>query len=261
LVSNLERLVGAKDLLYMLAWRDVRVRYKQSVMGFFWAVLLPSIVVGAGVLVRFAASRWSGTSITTDDVASIMVRAVAWSFLVSSVRFGTNSLVGNPNLVTKLAFPKEVFPISSVLSSLFDFAIGFGAVLLIMLLMGWVPTVQALWVVPLLLILSALAAGVSLLLAAANLFYRDVKYLVEVLLTYAIFFTPVLYDARALGRWEHLVLLNPAAPLLEALSQVLVYGKAPDLGWVAYSLCISVAVLGMSYWLFKQLEPKFAENI
>jgi ABC-type polysaccharide/polyol phosphate export permease len=259
--SNLAALLRSKDLLYMLTWRDIRVRYKQSIMGFFWAILMPAVVVGAGILVRFAAAQWSGTPLKKSDIGSVMVRAVVWSFIISGIRFGTNSLITNPNLVTKLAFPKEVFPISAVLSNLFDFSIAFTAVLIIMLIFGWIPTAYALLALPLMLLVCAFTTGLSLLLAAANLFFRDVKYLVEVLLTYAIFFTPVLYDASALGRWKVVVLLNPAAPLLEGLADVLVYGRMPELIWLAYSSAASLLLLIVSYWFFKQLEPKFAESL
>ena len=245
----------------MLTWRDIRVRYKQSVMGFFWAILMPAVVVGAGILVRYAAAQWSGTPLTKADIGSVMVRAVVWSFIIAGIRFGTNSLITNPNLVTKLAFPKEVFPISAVLSNLFDFSIAFVAVIIILVFFGWVPTLYALWALPLMLLVCAFTTGLSLLLAAANLFFRDVKYLVEVLLTYAIFFTPVLYDASALGRWKPVILLNPAAPLLEGMADVIVYSRMPDLTWLIYSATASVVLLILSYWFFKQLEPKFAESL
>lgn len=261
LIADLRHLFTARDLLYTLTWRDVRVRYKQSIMGFFWAILMPSLVVGAGILVRVAATRYSGAPLTGQTIASVMVRAVAWSFFVAGIRFGTSSLVSNSSLVTKIAFPKEVFPISAVAANVVDLAIAFAAIILVMVLLGWSPTWQFLWVVPLMLVLGALTIGLSLFLAAANLFYRDVKYLVEAFLTYAIFFTPVLYDADSLGKWKNLVLLNPVAPLLQALSDTLALGHAPETNWVIYSTVSSLVILFASYAFFKRLESAFAENI
>jgi len=260
-LTDLKKLHRSQDLLYMLTWRDVRVRYKQSVMGLFWAILMPGLVIGAGVLVRYAASQWTGTAVTARDIMSVMVRAVVWSFFIAGIRFSTNSLVANSSLVTKIAFPKEVFPISAVLSNLFDFLVAFVAVLVIMLVSGWVPTSHALWTFPLMIVLCALTVGLSLILSAANLFYRDVKYLVEVFITYAIFFTPVLYEASALGRWKNIVLLNPVAPLLEGLADALVFARTPDPYWIAYSAVASLAILLAGYWLFKQVEFKFAESV
>jgi ABC-type polysaccharide/polyol phosphate export permease len=260
-IINLAAIWRFRELLYMLTWRDIRIRYKQSVMGLLWAVLMPSLVVGAGALVRIGAAKYTGHAVSMDDIASVMVRAVAWSFFIAGIRFGTNSLVSNGSLVTKIAFPKEVFPIAATLSSLFDFAVASLAVFAALLFMGWVPHVHGLWAIPLILVLAMLTTGLSLLLAAANLFFRDVKYLVEVFLTYAIFFTPVLYDADMLGEWKTLVLINPVASILEGLAAVLVHDANPDPQWLLYSTVFSFVTLIFGYWLFKQLEPQFAESI
>jgi len=259
--GNITTLWRFRELLYMVTWRDIRIRYKQSVMGLLWAILMPSLIVGAGVLVRLGGAKYTGATISVDDVASVMVRAVAWSFFIASIRFGTNSLIGNSTLVTKIAFPKEVFPVAATLSSLFDFAIASTAVLVVLFVIGWMPGLAALWAVPLIVELGMLTTGLALLLSAANLFFRDVKYLVEVLLTYAIFFTPVLYEASMLGKWSQLIMFNPIAPILEGLSDALVRNRAPDPGWAAYSLAVSSFCLLVGYRLFKQLEPKFAESI
>ncbi len=259
--SDLARLARYRELLLMLAWRDIRVRYKQSAMGLLWAVLMPAIIVGAGVLVRLAAAELSNTRVTASDIASVMIRAVLWSFVVSVVRFGTASLVANPSLVTKIAFPKEVFPFAAVLSCAFDFGIALLAVLVALPWFGWVPSLTALWAIPLLALLFAMVAGVTLVLAALNLYFRDVKYIVEVVLTYAIFVTPVLYPASFAGRWEFLILLNPVAPLLEGISNAMVLGRPPDWPWTAYSAAVAGLALWFGYRLFKRLEAEFAERM
>jgi ABC-type polysaccharide/polyol phosphate export permease len=255
------RLTRFSELLYMLTWRDIRVRYKQSIMGFLWAILTPSLVIGAGVLVRLGLARYAGREISTEEIMSLMVRAVPWTFFVAALRFGTNSLISNTSLVTKVAFPKEVFPISAILSSLFDFAIAGAALLLIIFAMGWMPSLHVLWAVILLLILTSFTAGLTLLLSAANLFFRDVKYLVEIVLTYAIFLTPVLYDASFVGEWQNVLMLNPVAPVLEGLANSVVFHRNPDPLWTAYSATVSVIALVVGYWSFIKLEVKFAESI
>jgi lipopolysaccharide transport system permease protein len=252
-------LIRYRELLYMFIWRDIRIRYKQTLMGFLWALLMPLLIVGAGALVRIAAAKLSGTRVSGVDLASVMVRAVAWSFFVSAIRFGANSLVSNASLVSRIAFPKEVFPISAVLSSLFDFLVAIAFVAVLLALLGLPPTVQALWLAPLVLVMVVMAIGMSLLLSGLNIFYRDVKYLVEVFLTYAIFFTPVLYPVAFVGSWQTLLMMNPISPLLEGLSASLVGGAAPGAGWMLYSTLATVALLLGGYRLFKQLESKFAE--
>ncbi|HEY7378109.1 MAG TPA: hypothetical protein VH542_05450, partial [Steroidobacteraceae bacterium] len=149
MIDQLRRLFRAREILYLLAWRDIRIRYKQSVMGLLWAILLPSLVVGAAALVRVIASQWSGSHVDLGGVKSVMVRAVAWSLFIGGIRFGTNSLTGNGSLVTKIAFPKEVFPLAAVVSSLFDFLIAFVAVVCVLLFfMHWTPGANALWLLP-----------------------------------------------------------------------------------------------------------------
>jgi lipopolysaccharide transport system permease protein len=260
-MSNIRTLTNYRELLYLLAWRDVRVRYKQSIMGLLWAILMPSLIVGAGALVRYGFAEFSKTTVSTEDIVSVMVRAVIWAFFVSAIRFGTASLVSNANLVSKIAFPKEVFPIAAVISSLFDFAIALAVVILLLLMFGFTPTPLWLLAIPLLLLMLAQAIGLALLLSSLNLFYRDVKYIVEIFLTYAIFFTPVLYPAEMFGHWEFLLLLNPISPLLEGMSDAVVTGQRPDPFWITYAAAWAVALLLLGYWLFKQLETKFAERI
>lgn len=254
-------LVRSRDLLYMLTWRDIRVRYKQSIMGLLWSILMPGLIVGAGILVRVVAAEFAGTTVTMEDISSVMVRAVPWALFISGLRFGTNSLISNASLVTKIAFPKEVFPLSAVLSNLFDFFVASAVVLATMLVLGWVPNLHALWAIPLVVALVLFTMALSMILAAANLFFRDVKYLMEVFLTYAIFFTPVLYPASVLGEWQHIVLLNPIAPLLEGISDSLVLGRAPNASWTVYAATCSVLLFVVGYVFFKRLESKFAESI
>src|SRR5437879_1588289 len=107
----LAQLVSRRDLLYMLTWREIRIKYKQSLMGMLWAILMPVVIVSAGIVVRVGFSVLSGRPVEVGDVASVMVRAVPWAFFVSSIRFGTTSLIANTNLVTKIALPREVFPV------------------------------------------------------------------------------------------------------------------------------------------------------
>lgn len=261
LVSDVKQLTRYQELLYTLTWRDIKVRYKQSAMGVMWAVLMPVLIVGAGILVRVAMGKFSGTTITANDIASVTVRALVWSFVVASLRFGTNSLITNANLVTKIAFPREVFPLAAVLSSLIDFAVAAVFGLLVLVFLGWTPDVHALWSVPVMFLVAVFVSGLCLLLSAANLFYRDVKYVVEILLTFAIFFTPVLYEASMLGDWEFWILLNPVSPLLEAFSASLVAKQAPDLAWLSYAAVTSVLMLLGGFWFFKQVENQFAERI
>src|SRR5579872_7223394 len=119
----LQELIDRRELLYMITWREIKVRYKQSVMGFLWAILLPAVVVGAGVLVRFAMSALSGKPVSADAIAGVTVKSLLWAFFAGAMRFSSTSLIGNSNLITKIYMPREIFPIAAILSQLLDFAI------------------------------------------------------------------------------------------------------------------------------------------
>jgi len=261
LIHAVKDLVHNRELLYMITWREIRIRYKQSIMGLLWAVFMPIMIISAGMLVKFVMARMSGRSLDLSQVATISVKGLPWSFFIASLRYGTLSLTSNANLVTKLNFPKEIFPISAVLSQLADFAVAclFLVVVLIFTHVGL--SVQLLWVPVFLILLILLATGFSVLFSAANLFFRDVKYLVEVILTFAIFFTPVFYESNNFGPWEKIILLNPVAPLLEGLNSVVVLHTAPQWNWILYSGTFSIILFVFSFWFFKKLQPTFAEVI
>lgn len=249
------------DLLLVLTWRDIQVKYKQSIMGLLWAVLMPMIIVGAGMVVRVGMSKLSGTPLPSDNLASLAVKAVPWAFFVSAIRFATASLTSNINLVTKINCPRIAFPVSAVLSSLFDMVVATVPLIAILLWLGVRPGPSLLWVPVLIVLLVLLVTGLGVALAAANLFFRDVKYIVEVLLTFAIFFTPVIYDVEMFGEWGFWLMLNPIAPILEGLRASVVMRTAPDLQWLAYSAVVSVLVFAGGWRLFQRLEPIFADRI
>lgn len=253
--------IGRRDLLQTLTWREIRIKYKQSVMGMLWAVLMPAVIVLAGVLVRYGFAMFSGKPLQMDDVASVSVRAIPWAFFVSSIRFGTNSLIANTTLVTKIYFPREILPMAAMLSQLMDFVVASFVLVIVLAFLHVGLSVQLLWLPVLVAILVLFTTGLVLLLAGASLFFRDVKYLVEVILTFAIFFTPVFYEASMFGRWRTLLMLNPVAPLLEGFANVIVDHVAPPLPWLGYSALVSVALFFGALTVFQRLEPYFAESV
>jgi lipopolysaccharide transport system permease protein len=260
-IEELRELYEHRELLYMIVYRDIKVRYKQSIMGFLWALLMPILIVLSGVIIRYAYAVALHAPLQRADLASVAVKSLPWAFLISSIRFACNSLTSNATLVTKVYFPKEVFPIGSVLACLFDFFVAsVGLIpLLAILQVGW--SVYLFWVPVLLLIMVVFAAGVGMIVAAASLFFRDVKYIVEVLLNFGIFFTPVFYDASMLGERGKWLLLNPVAPMLEGFSECIVRHQSPDPLGFAYTTVFSLVAFVSGYMLFKHFEPVFAESI
>jgi len=259
--EHLLELFKYRELLYMITYRDIRVRYKQSVMGFLWAVLMPILIVLSGVVVRFAYALAAHSVLSSADVAVVAVKSLPWAFLVTTIRFACLSLINNKELVTKIYFPREVFPIAAMFAGLFDLLVASTALaaLLVVLRVGW--SLYLLWVPVLLVATALLGAGIGMIVAAASLYFRDVKFVVEVFLTFGIFFTPVFYDVSMFGSRGKWLLLNPMSPLLESFGAVIARHSAPDTAWLSYSLICALVVVTGGYWFFKHLEPGFAESI
>ncbi|HXY69202.1 MAG TPA: ABC transporter permease [Gemmatimonadales bacterium] len=260
-VSGRGRLARWWDLVAMLAWRDIRIKYKQSVMGFLWAILMPALVVGAGVAVQYGLGWYAGRQVDTRNLAAVAVKSVPWAFFVASLRFATNSLIANSELVTKVYLPREVFPVAAVLSQFADFGVASLVLIVILAFTGVGASVALVWVPLLVLGLVALCLGLGMFLSAAALFFRDVKYLVDVVITFAVFFTPVFYPVEIFGRHASAALLNPVAPLLVGLAGAVVGGRPPDPGWTAYALGVAAACCAGGVLAFRRLEPWFAERI
>jgi lipopolysaccharide transport system permease protein len=266
----------SRYLVYQLTLRDIRVRYKQALMGFAWAILTPLLVVSAGVLVRIALQKSAGAEVGFSSITGIAVKGLAWSFFAGATGFAVNVLTANAGLIGKVYFPREALPLSAVLASSFDALIA-GTLLVIALpVLGWRPDWALCWVPLLLGVLFALTLAFALLVSCANLFFRDVKYLVQLVISFGIFFTPVFYEPVTLGaRFAPLQMLNPLAPLLEGLRLAIAEGHNlmiavidPATGillwspWhLAYSAAFAVIGLMACTVVFHRSQYRFAEYL
>ncbi len=229
-----------RGLLYQLTLRDIRIRYKQTVMGFAWALFMPALIVLSGMIVRLAMARLSGTPLETEALAGIAAKALPWAFFVGAINTANSSLIGNQNLVTKVYFPREVLPLASVLAQTFDTLVGTAALVLVLPFLGAPFSLALLWVPFLAAVLFLLTLAAGLFLSAANLFFRDVKYIVQVVLTFGIFFTPVFFEPAMFGSLgARLMMLNPVAPILEGIRLAVVE---------AHSLHLTIEVSGVLVW-------------
>lgn len=278
-ISEVARdLVEHWQLGYYIVLRDIRIRYKQAAMGFGWALLMPIMIIAAGLIIQLVLARGSGQPLSMSAVAGTAVKSLPWAFFVGSVQVATNSLTSNMNLVSKVFFPREVLPISAVFAQGFDSAIGAVTLLVALPFMGVRFSSGLLWIPLLVMLLVTLTLAAALFLSCANLFYRDVKYLVQLLLTFGIFFTPVLFEPSMLGSLgARLVLLNPLAIILEGLRLAIVDGRnllAPvDVvrhgvhiqAWapwyLAYAGTWAIVGLAGSLVMFRRLQFLFAEYI
>ena len=218
-----------------------------------WALLLPIAVVGAGLAVRFAIAFYSGRGLAAGQVAGMAVKAVPWAFFVGCLNVATPSLVSNVSLVTKIYFPREVLPLSAILAQTFDSLIGGVIIAIVLPFLGATLSIQLLWVPVLLVMLWFLSLALGLFLSCANIFFRDVKYLVQVFLTFGIFITPVMLDALRLVVIHHHNLLDPRL------------APAGFLFWrpwyLAYTAMWAFGGLLISVIIFHRSERRFAELV
>jgi lipopolysaccharide transport system permease protein len=267
-----------RELLEQLTKRDIKLRYKQAAMGFAWAIFMPCLIVLSGLIIRFAMAQISGQALYPKDIANIAVKGVGWSFFVGALGFATASLIGNSNLVTKIYFPREVLPLSSVAAQGFDTSIGLLTLVVILPFLGVRLHASFVWIPLLLFLLVTFTTGVSMFLSCANLFFRDVKYIVQVVLMFGIFFTPIFFEPAMLGpRGAMLATINPLTGILEGLRLAVVDGRDllhPIMGMVkgverqiwnpwelVYSAVCAVSILLGSTLMFRRLQPLFAEYV
>src|SRR5262245_38162231 len=247
-----------RELLVRMTSRDLLLRYKQTVMGFGWAIFMP--------LVNTAIFSVIFTRVAAIDVGHpypvfAFCGLVAWNFFASSLRFSVTSLTSNPSLVTKVYFPRQSFPFSAVPVSLADFAVA--AVVLGGLMAYYrVPIGWALALLPVVVAAQAIfTAAVALLLAMGNLFYRDVKYLFEIVITVWMFASSVLYPVgRVGGKLGTLLALNPMTHLIDAFRAVVLERRVPDPAF-AITLIASIGLLGVAWLAFHASEFDFAESL
>lgn len=250
--------VEYRELLYQMTKRDLLLRYKQTVMGFGWALFMP-LVNTAVFSVIF--TRVAPIDVGMPYVLFAFSGLITWNFFASSLKFAVTSLTSNTSLVTKVYFPREIFPVSAVLVSVVDFAVA-SLVLVGLLIYYDVGVHWTLVLLPLVLLVHlAFTVAVALLLAMGNLFYRDVKYLFEIVLTVWMFVTAVLFPVSLVGGKLALVMqLNPMTPIVEAYRDVLIRGVVPGPAF-AGAAALSLVLLLWAWLLFHRAEFQFAENV
>jgi lipopolysaccharide transport system permease protein len=247
-----------RELLYFLVWRDIKVRYKQTVLGAAWAVIQPfmTMVVFSVFFGRLAKVPSDGVPYPVFAFAALL----PWQLFAFALTESSNSLVGSQNLITKVYFPRLVIPLSSVLAGLVDFAISFLVLLGLMLYYGIRPTAAVAWLPLFVLLALATALSVGLWLSALNVKYRDVRYTIPFLTQFWLFVTPVAYPSSMIPqRWRALYGLNPMAGVVEGFRWALL-GKSGGPGlllWVSVAAVLTLLTGGLFY--FRRMESTFAD--
>ena len=255
----LRELVEFRELLIRMTLRDLTLRYKQSVMGFGWAICMPLMNTA---LFSIIFTRVAPVETAVPYPLFAYLGLTVWNLTASALRFSAMSLTSNTSLVTKVHFPREIFPFSSVLVTIVDTAVASIVLAGLMVYYG-IGLQSAAMLVPVIVLVQVIfTSAIALLLAMGNLFYRDVKYLFEVVVTVWMFASAVVYPLDHVGGWAGMVLrLNPMTQIIEAYRSVLFYGQVPDAGAFAVTAVGSLVLLMASWILFHTSEYKFAENI
>ncbi len=247
-----------RELLYFLAWRTIKVRYKQTLLGAAWAILQPVFA-----MVVFSAIFGRLVGVPSDGIPYPLfayVGLLPWQLFAQSVTESANSLVNNEHLLTKVYFPRFVIPASTILVSLLDFAVA-GVVLAGMMAYYGIAPTGAVWAVPLLVLQAvATALGVGLWLAALNVRYRDVRHVVPFLIQGWLFLTPIVYPGSLVPRAWHLALaLNPMTGVVEGFRWALLGAKPDAGGVVGLSAIVTLGVLVSGVFYFRRMERTFAD--
>ena len=257
---DLAELWEYRDLIYFLVWRDSKVRYKQTVLGVAWAILQPlsTMLVFSLFFGRLARIPSDGVPYPLFTYAAL----VPWAFFSNAMIQAANSVVLNQQLITRVYFPRVIIPLSTVLSGAVDFAITFVVLLGLLMVYDLWPTLRMLWVVPLSVLALLTATGVGVWLAALNVRYRDIRYIVPFLTQFWLFATPIAYPSSLLSEpWRTLYAVNPMVGVVEGFRwAVLRTPIRPDTA-VLIATVVSIALFLAGVRYFHSVERTFADVV
>lgn len=258
--AQIVRLCRQRELLLNLTARDLKVRYKQSLLGGVWAVVQPLslMVVFSAVFSLFIKVQTPGIPYPIFSYVAL----VPWTYFANTMSIGVGSLVANANMVAKIYFPREIFPLASLLAGFVDFIVA--ATIFVGLLLWYriSLSMEILWLPLIVFVQVALMFGLLLVLSAANVFYRDVRLLLPFLLQLWLYLTPVIYPLTVIpARYRALFYLNPMTGIIDSYRRVLVLGIPPSPGLLAITLPLAFLLLVGGYVFFKRVEMLFADVI
>ncbi len=260
MLAHLKELYRFRDLLWSLAVRDIKVRYRQTILGVAWAILQPLafMLIFTVIFAKFGKVDAEGAPYPLFSYTAL----VAWTLFATGLTLSVNSIAANIKLVQKVYFPREVLPMGVVIGCAVDFCIAALLVVALMVRYGVPPSPHLVWLPWLIGVELALLVALSLVASALNVFFRDIKYIVPLAVQLWMFATPVIYPSSMIPeRWRAWFMLNPMAVIIENLRLVVIYRQPPELS-ALLATTAGVAAFGvLAYAFFKRVEPKFADLI
>jgi lipopolysaccharide transport system permease protein len=256
---DLRDLWSYRELLYFLTWRDVKVRYKQTLLGAAWAIIQPlfAMLIFTLFFGRLAGVPSDGITYPLFAYAGLL----PWMFFSNALTASGNSLVGSSHLITKVYFPRIIIPAAAVMAGLVDFAIAF-VILAGLMAYYRVPLVWSMWMLPVLVSLTVLIAlGVGMWTSALNVKYRDVRHALPFVIQLWMFATPIIYPSSIVpARWRWALAINPLAGVIESYRASL-FGRRFNWPMLATSTAATLAILVCSAYLFRRMEKSFADVV
>jgi lipopolysaccharide transport system permease protein len=255
-----DELWAYRELLYFFIWRDIKVRYKQTIMGVLWAIIQPLFT-----MVIFSLFFGNLAGVPSDDLPYplfSLAALVPWTFFANALTQGSNSLVNSADMIRKIYFPRLALPTATVLSGILDFALAFVLLLIVMLFYKRVPTANIVWLPFFLLLALITSLGVSLWLSAMNVQFRDVRYTIPFLTQAWLFITPIAYPSSLLSDpWRTLYGLNPMAGVVEGFRWALLGTDTAPGPIIGVSTLAAVLLLMSGVFYFRKMEKTFADVI
>jgi len=251
-----------RDLFYILSWRDIKVRYKQTVVGVLWSVLRPLLTM---IIFTFVFSNIAKLPAEGSAPYAIMVYAamLPWQFFSNALSEASNSLVGNANLISKVYFPRLIIPTASVITSFVDFLISFVILVGLMIYYMYAPSWNIL-LLPVFLVIAFLASmGLGLYLTAHNVKYRDFRYIVPFLVQFGLYISPVGFSSSVVPeKWRLLYSLNPMVGVIDGFRWCILGGQS-HIYWPGFLLSLGIVVLFLflGVYQFRKMEKTFADVI
>ncbi len=259
-LPDLGELWHYRELVYFLVWRDVKVRYKQTLLGASWAIVQPfaSMVIFSLFFGKLAKMPSDGLPYPLFSFAAL----VPWAFFANGLAQSTSSLVGSQSLITKVYFPRLAIPVAAVVSGIVDFTIAFSVLLGLMLYYGFPPDATGLWILPLLMLALITSLGAGLWLSALNVKYRDVRFLMSFLTQIWLFATPIVYPSSLLDEpWHTVYGINPMAGVVEGFRWALLGTDTAPGGMIVLSTMVALVVLIGGAIYFRRVERTFADVV
>ena len=257
---HLKELIKFRELLFAFTNREIKVRYKQTLLGASWAVIQP-----LSLMIMFTLIFGFFLKINSEGVPYPLFYYSAlmpWTFFATSISFGSLAVINNGNLVTKIYFPREILPFASIIAGFMDFLIS-ALIFIVMLVIYNVPlTINVVYTIPIVFLETIFIAGLILFTSALNVMWRDIKFVIPLLIQLWIFVTPVIYPlSKVPEKFRPFYMLNPMSSVVENFRKVTVGGLAPNWNDFAIALGISLILFIFGYKFFKIKEKVFADVI